>query len=82
MTNFCANCGHSIHAMNSTITTPTSSRSRTKPKTPRKPSAANKAYARAFNKVSSRYRKKSGGWKQNGFRDAVRAAHKLSRRKK
>jgi len=82
MTNFCANCGHSIHAMNSTIATPTASRSRTKPKTPRKPSAANKAYARAFNKVSSRYRKKSGGWKQNGFRDAVRAAHKLSRRKK
>jgi len=82
MTNFCANCGHSIHTMNQGIAVPSSSRVRAKPKTPRKPSAANKAYSKAFKKVSPRYRKKNGGWKQNGFRDAVRAAHKLSRRRK
>jgi hypothetical protein len=46
-----------------------------KPK--RKASAYNKRYAVAFAKVKSRYMKKSGGWKKNGFKNAAAAARKL-----
>ncbi len=52
--------------------------SQEKPK--RKSSASNKRYAAAFKKVKSRYMKKNGGWKKNGFRNAARAAHKLARK--
>lgn len=45
----------------------------------RKASAASKRYGRAFKKVAPRYKLKSGRWKKNGFRSAVRAAHKLAK---
>jgi len=44
----------------------------------RRASAASKRYGRAFKKVAPRYKLKSGRWKKNGFRSAVRAAHKLA----
>lgn len=45
-------------------------------------SAARKAkskYSRAFAKVKSRYQTKTGKWKKDGFKRAVRAAHKLAK---
>ena len=45
----------------------------------RKASAASKRYGRAFKKVAPRYKLKSGKWKVNGFRSAVREAHKLAK---
>jgi hypothetical protein len=48
----------------------------------KKPTAANKAYSRCFKKLKPKYMKKSGGWKQDGFKRCVRAAHKCARRGK
>jgi len=45
----------------------------------RKASAASKRYGRAFKKVAPQFKLKSGSWKKNGFRLAVRAAHKLAK---
>lgn len=42
----------------------------------RKSSAYNRKYKAAFKKLAPRYKLKSGKWKKNGFRSAVRAAHK------
>jgi len=49
-----------------------------KPK--RKASSSNKAYSKAFKKVKGKYMKKSGGWKQDGFKNASKAAWKLVKR--
>lgn len=45
----------------------------------RRASAASKRYGRAFKKVAPQFKLKSGAWKKNGFRNAVRAAHKLAK---
>lgn len=45
----------------------------------RKASAYSKKYGRAFRKVASRYKLKSGAWKKNGFKNAQKAAHKLAK---
>ena len=45
----------------------------------RKASAASKRYGRAFKQVAPTYKLKNGSWKKNGFRSAVRAAHKLAK---
>ena len=50
--------------------------------TRRKVSAYNRKYKAAFKKVSSTYKLKSGKWKKNGFRLAVKAAHKMAGGKK
>ena len=42
----------------------------------RKPSKYNLAYAKAFAKEAPRFKKKSGGWKKNGFKNAGAAARK------
>lgn len=46
--------------------------------TPRKgkTSAYNRKYKAAFKKTAPRYKLKSGKWKKNGFKAAVKAAHK------
>jgi len=49
-----------------------------KPK--KRASAAQKKYGRVFKRISPRYKKKSGGWKKNGFKACVRAAHKECRK--
>ena len=49
------------------------------PKKPRKASAYSKRYGKAFEKVAKDFKKKNGEWKKNGFRSAVRAAHKLAK---
>ncbi len=45
----------------------------------RKVSASQRRYGRAFKKVAPTYKLKSGRWTVNGFRSAVRAAHKLAK---
>ena len=45
----------------------------------RKASAASKRYGRAFKKIAPQFKLKNGSWKKNGFRNAVRAAHKLAK---
>ena len=45
----------------------------------RKASAASKRYGRAFKKVAPKFKLKNGSWKKNGFKMAVRAAHKLAK---
>ena len=49
-------------------------------KTKRKVSAASKRYGRAFKEIAPTYKLKNGSWKKNGFRSAVRAAHKMSKK--
>jgi len=75
MTNFCANCGHSIHAMNSTVATSSPGRSRTKPKkVKRAPSAYNKRYAVHYKRLKKAHPRSS-------FAALAKKAHKASRRK-
>lgn len=42
-------------------------------------SAYSRRYKSNFKKISSRYKLKSGKWKKNGFKNAVKEAHRLSR---
>lgn len=49
-------------------------------KTKRKPSAYQKRYKKNFRKIAPDYKLKSGRWKKNGFKRAVRAAHKMSKK--
>ena len=46
----------------------------------RKTSAYNRRYRAAFKRVAPRYKLKNGNWKSNGFRSAVRAAHKVAKK--
>lgn len=48
----------------------------------RKVSKYNKAYAKAFKQVASKYKKKDGGWMKDGFKRAQREAHKMAGGKK
>ena len=50
------------------------------PKIKRKASAYSRKYKAAFKKVSPTYKKKNGQWKTNGFRSAVRAAHRMAKK--
>ena len=47
----------------------------------RKTSAYNRKYRVAFKKIAPRFKLKNGKWKSNGFRSAVRAAHKMAGKK-
>jgi hypothetical protein len=42
--------------------------------------AYQRRYKAAFKKISKKYKLKSGKWKKNGFRLAVKEAHRLARR--
>lgn len=44
----------------------------------REATAYNKRYSKFFKQVKGDYKKKGGGWKKNGFRRAVKEAHKLA----
>ena len=48
----------------------------------RKPSAYSKKYSKAFKAVKSKHMKKSGGWKKDGYKKAVKAAHAKAKRMK
>lgn len=49
-----------------------------KPK--RRATAYQRRYKAAFKKISKRYKLKSGKWKKNGFRLAVKEAHRLAKK--
>ena len=49
-----------------------------KPK--RKPTAANRAYSRAFKKLAPKFKLKSGSWKKNGFANCCKASHKMCKK--
>lgn len=51
----------------------------TKTKAKRKPSAYSLKYSKAFKSVKSKHMKKSGGWKKDGYKKAVKAAHKKAK---
>jgi len=44
----------------------------------KKKTAYQRRYSKAFDKVKSKYKMKSGKWKKDGFKRAVREAHKLA----
>ena len=46
----------------------------------RKASAYSKRFGKEFKKVAPSFKLKNGKWKVNGFRSAVRAAHKLAKK--
>lgn len=46
----------------------------------RKSSAYNRKYKAAFKRLAPKYKMKSGKWKKNGFRLAVKAAHAAAKR--
>jgi len=48
----------------------------------RKPSAYSKKYSKAFKAVKGKHMKKSGGWKKDGYKKAVKAAHAKAKRMK
>ena len=54
----------------------------TSPEVPKKRRASrySRKYKAAFKKVSPKFKKKNGEWKSNGFRSAVRAAHKEAKK--
>ena len=49
-------------------------------KKPRKASAAQKAYGRHFKRLAPKYKKKSGGWKKDGFKRCAAAARKAAKK--
>lgn len=46
----------------------------------RKASAYSRRYARAFKRVASKYKLKSGSWMKNGFSRAQKEAHRIAKR--
>jgi len=54
----------------------------TEPEKKRRASAYNRRYKAAFKKIAPRYKLKNGKWKANGFKRAVKEAHKIAGGKK
>jgi hypothetical protein len=50
------------------------------PKPKRRSTAYQRRYKANFKKVSKRFKLKSGKWKKNGFKSAVKLAHKMSKK--
>lgn len=50
--------------------------------TKRKASAYSQKYAKAFKSIAPKHKKKSGGWKQGGYKRAVKQAHAKAKRMK
>ena len=44
--------------------------------------AYQRRYKAAFKKIQKRYKLKSGKWKKNGFKSAVREAHRMAKKSK
>lgn len=47
----------------------------------RKSSAYARAYKKAFKRQAMKYKKQNGQWKKDGFKRAVRAAHKEAKKR-
>jgi hypothetical protein len=50
----------------------------TKPK--RRSTAYQRRYKAAFKKISNKYKLKNGRWKKNGFKSAVKEAHRIAKK--
>lgn len=59
---------------------PKASSSKPKAKPKRKASEYSKKYAKAFKSIAPKHKKKSGGWKQGGYKRAVKQAHAKAKR--
>ena len=46
----------------------------------KKSSAYSRRYKANFRKIAPRYKLKNGKWKKNGFKSAVKLAHKMSKK--
>lgn len=46
----------------------------------KKSSAYSRRYKANFRKIAPRFKLKSGKWKKNGFKSAVKLAHKMSKK--
>lgn len=51
-----------------------------KPASKKKTSAYQRRYKAAFKKIAPQYKLKNGRWKKNGFKMAVRQAHKMAKK--
>jgi DNA-directed RNA polymerase subunit M/transcription elongation factor TFIIS len=85
MPRYCPRCGEALHTHSTTTgevrkTARRAYESSPSPKPKRKASAYSKRYGAAFRKVASRFKKKNGSWKTNGFKNAQKAAHKEAKR--
>jgi len=52
----------------------------TLPPKKKRSSAYSRRYKANFKKIAPRYKMKSGKWKKNGFKSAVKLAHKMSKK--
>jgi len=79
MPRYCPRCGESLHGEGTTKgeTRITARKAYEPKKKPRKQTARGRAYSVAFKKVQGKYKKKSGGWKKNGFKNAAAAARRM-----
>lgn len=77
MSNYCSECGTSLNKETSVTRSTVKSVPASKAK--RKPSAYSLKYSKAFKSVKSAHMKKSGGWKKDGYKRAVKAAHKKAK---
>ena len=50
------------------------------PKPKRRATAYQRRYKANFKKIAPRFKLKSGKWKKNGFKNAVKMAHKMSKK--
>ena len=69
-----------LEAARDSSSSPKSSKSRKAPPKKRKPSAYQKRYGAAFKRLAPKYRKKSGGWKKDGFKRCAAAARKVAKK--
>ena len=81
MPRYCPRCGEALHTHSTTTKGEVRKTSRRayEPKKKRAPSAYNKRYSAALQKVASRYKTKAGKWKKDGFKRAAAAARKLAK---
>ena len=79
MPRYCPRCGETLHTHSTTKgeVRKTARRAYEPTKKKRGPSAYNKKYAAAFKKVEGEYKKKNGSWKQDGFKNAGKAARRM-----
>jgi len=82
MPRYCPRCGEFLDSESTTKgeTRKTARKAYEPKKKSRKPNAYNAKYSKAFAKVEGRFKKKGGGWKQDGFKRAQKAAHKEAKR--
>jgi len=79
MPRYCPRCGESLTSDGTTAgeVRKTARRAYAPKKSKRKKTARGRAYSAAFKKVQGKYKKKSGGWKKDGFKHAAAAARRM-----